>query len=363
MSDTVERQSGRAEQISHVVVRFAGDSGDGMQLTGDRFTSASALFGNDLSTFPDYPAEIRAPAGTVNGVSSFQVHISDHDITTPGDQPNVLIAMNPAALKAALHRLEQGGLLILNTDAFDQRDLEKAEYHHNPLDTDELNAYRVVRIPMTSLTQKATEALGVKPRDAERSKNFFALGLVSWLYSRPIEATTQWIESRFKDLVKESNLAAFKAGYAFGEIHHGYPTELATEVALWRGQTALNAIDVPMLQTVIAGLEENPPPEGSKQVIAADLLRAFGQYWSSRVGPENYRDILGATGTSVTTVLANMVVRWLLITRLPKAPLALVAPSPTLALKVTLAVPALMVRSCAIAALLTKARSKVTAAF
>ena len=217
MSDTVERQPGRAEQISHVVVRFAGDSGDGMQLTGDRFTSASALFGNDLSTFPDYPAEIRAPAGTVNGVSSFQVHISDHDITTPGDQPNVLIAMNPAALKADLHRLEQGGLLILNTDAFDQRDLEKAEYHHNPLDTDELNAYRVVRIPMTSLTQKATEALGVKPRDAERSKNFFALGLVSWLYSRPIEATTQWIESRFNDLVKESNLAAFKAGYAFGE--------------------------------------------------------------------------------------------------------------------------------------------------
>ena len=217
MSDTVERQPRRAEQISHVVVRFAGDSGDGMQLTGDRFTSASALFGNDLSTFPDYPAEIRAPAGTVNGVSSFQVHISDHDITTPGDQPNVLIAMNPAALKADLHRLEQGGLLILNTDAFDQRDLEKAEYHHNPLDTDELNAYRVVRIPMTSLTQKATEALGVKPRDAERSKNFFALGLVSWLYSRPIEATTQWIESRFNDLVKESNLAAFKAGYAFGE--------------------------------------------------------------------------------------------------------------------------------------------------
>ena len=211
---TTERQP---EQISHVVVRFAGDSGDGMQLTGDRFTSASALFGNDLATFPDYPAEIRAPAGTVNGVSSFQVHISDHDITTPGDAPNVLVAMNPAALKADLHRLEQNGLLIVNSDSFETRDLEKAGYTHNPLHDDFLSSYRLVEIPMTSLTQKATEPLGVKPRDAERSKNFFALGVISWLYSRPTEPTLQWIEGRFKDLVKESNLAAFKAGYNFGE--------------------------------------------------------------------------------------------------------------------------------------------------
>ena len=218
MTDTQERQDKPAEQLSHVVVRFAGDSGDGMQLTGDRFTSVSALFGNDLSTFPDYPAEIRAPAGTVMGVSSFQVHISDHDITTPGDAPNVLVAMNPAALKADLHRLEQGGLLIINSDAFEARDLEKAGYDHNPIeDPDELANYRVVLIPMTSLTQSATEPLGVKPRDAERSKNFFALGLVSWLYSRPIEPTLEWINTRFKDLVKESNLAALKAGFNFGE--------------------------------------------------------------------------------------------------------------------------------------------------
>ncbi len=217
MTDTEERHGKRAEQISHVVVRFAGDSGDGMQLTGDRFTSVSALFGNDLSTFPDYPAEIRAPAGTVNGVSSFQVHISDHDITTPGDSPNVLVVMNPAALKADLHRLEQGGLLIVNTDAFQERDLRKAGYDHNPLHDDHLSAYRVVEIPMTTLTQRAAEPLGVKPRDAERSKNLFALGLVSWLYSRPTEPTIAWIETKFKDLVKESNLAAFKAGHAFGE--------------------------------------------------------------------------------------------------------------------------------------------------
>ena len=211
------RTDRQPEQISHVVVRFAGDSGDGMQLTGDRFTSASALFGNDLSTFPDYPAEIRAPAGTVNGVSSFQVHISDHDITTPGDSPNVLVAMNPAALKADLHRLEQNGLLIVNSDAFEARDLDKAGYDHNPLHDDFLSAYRVVEIPMTTLTRLATEPLGVKARDSERSKNFFALGVVSWLYSRPTEPTLEWIEGRFKDLVKASNIAAFKAGYNFGE--------------------------------------------------------------------------------------------------------------------------------------------------
>ena len=162
--------------IDRLVVRFAGDSGDGMQLTGDRFTSVSASFGNDLSTLPDFPAEIRAPAGTVNGVSSFQVHISDHDITTPGDEPNVLVAMNPAALKADLHRLEQGGTLIVNEDAFDERNLEKAEYSSNPLDDGTVNGYRVIKVPMTSLTKDACEPLGVKPRDAERSKNFFALG-------------------------------------------------------------------------------------------------------------------------------------------------------------------------------------------
>ena len=217
MTDTAQRHERQPEQISHVVVRFAGDSGDGMQLTGDRFTSASALFGNDLSTFPDYPAEIRAPAGTVAGVSSFQVHISDHDITTPGDAPNVLVAMNPAALKADVHRLEQNGLLIINSDAFEARDLEKAGYKLNPLLDGSLSNYRVVEVPMTSLTQLATESLGVKARDAERSKNFFALGLVSWLYSRPVEATVEWIEGRFKDLVRDSNLAAFKAGYNYGE--------------------------------------------------------------------------------------------------------------------------------------------------
>ncbi len=156
MTDTIDRSEHEASSgasdaavIDRLVVRFAGDSGDGMQLTGDRFTSVSASFGNDLSTLPDFPAEIRAPAGTVNGVSSFQVHISDHDITTPGDEPNVLVAMNPAALKADLHRLEQGGTLIVNEDAFDERNLEKAEYSSNPLDDGTVNGYRVIKVPMT----------------------------------------------------------------------------------------------------------------------------------------------------------------------------------------------------------------------
>jgi len=217
MTDTAKRAV-EPESIHHVVIRFAGDSGDGMQLTGDRFTSASALFGNDLSTLPEFPAEIRAPAGTVHGVSSFQVRIADSDITTPGDAPTVLVVMNPAALRADLDRLEKGGLLIVNSDAFTERDLAKAGYKENPLLNDSLRAYRVVEVPMTSLTKGATAPLGVKSRDAERSKNFFALGLVSWLYTRPLETTTSWIAERFKDpLVRAANEAAFKAGYHFGE--------------------------------------------------------------------------------------------------------------------------------------------------
>lgn len=217
MTDTV-KQLVEPESLHHVIIRFAGDSGDGMQLTGDRFTSASALFGNDLATLPEFPAEIRAPAGTVHGVSSFQVRIADSDITTPGDAPTVLVAMNPAALRADLERLEKGGMLIINSDAFTERDLEKAGYTENPLLDNSLRAYRVVEVPMTSLTKEATMPLGVKARDAERSKNFFALGLISWLYTRPVETTTRWIADRFKDpLVRASNEAAFKAGYHFGE--------------------------------------------------------------------------------------------------------------------------------------------------
>ncbi len=205
--------------IDRVVIRFAGDSGDGMQLAGDRFTTSSALFGNDLATFPDFPAEIRAPAGTLAGVSAFQVHISDHSISTPGDSPNVLVAMNPAALRANVAALPQGATIIVNSDAFDERNLAKAGYDVTPLGDGSLSAFTVYEVPMTSITTESSKELGVKPRDAERSKNFFALGLISWLYTRPVEPTVEWIAEKYagKELIKEANQRAFKAGYHFGE--------------------------------------------------------------------------------------------------------------------------------------------------
>ncbi len=220
MGSASDHLSDRApEQLDRVVIRFAGDSGDGMQLTGDRFTTSSALFGNDMATYPDFPAEIRAPAGTLAGVSAFQVHISDHDILTPGDAPNVLVAMNPAALKANIGILGKGAILLVNTDAFDARNLAKAGYESNPLSDGSLRAYTVYEVPMTSITQEVCKEAGVKPRDAERSKNFFALGLVSWLFTRPTEPTVEWIEKRFADRpqVAEANTRAFRAGFDFGE--------------------------------------------------------------------------------------------------------------------------------------------------
>jgi 2-oxoglutarate/2-oxoacid ferredoxin oxidoreductase subunit alpha len=301
MTETAERRA--AESITRVVIRFAGDSGDGMQLTGDRFTSASALFGNDLSTFPDYPAEIRAPAGTVNGVSSFQVHISDHDITTPGDSPNVLVAMNPAALKADIHRLEQNGLLIVNSDSFLERDLTKAGYAYNPLDGDHLSNYRVVEVPMTSLTQKATEPLGVKSRDAERSKNFFALGLVSWLYSRPIEPTIAWIEKRFKDLVKESNLAAFRAGLHFGETSElfDHPYEVAP-AKLQPGEYTNISGNVALAWGLVAAgqLAKLPIFLGSYPITpASDILHELSKHKNFGIRAVQAEDEIAAAGMAL----------------------------------------------------------------
>ncbi len=218
MTDLIS-DSPKVREVERIIIRFAGDSGDGMQLTGDRFTSASALFGNDLATLPEFPAEIRAPAGTLAGVSAFQIHISDHDITTPGDAPSVLVAMNPAALRSDLPMVEPGGTLIVNEDAFGERNLVKAGYGSNPLEDGSLDGYTVVACPMTSLTKEVCKDLGVKPRVAERSKNFFALGLVTWLYSRPVEPTMIWIEEKFRGrtTVIAANKAAFKVGHAFGE--------------------------------------------------------------------------------------------------------------------------------------------------
>jgi 2-oxoglutarate/2-oxoacid ferredoxin oxidoreductase subunit alpha len=207
------------QPLDRVVIRFAGDSGDGMQLTGDRFTNASAFFGNDLATLPDFPAEIRAPAGTIAGVSAFQIHFSDHDILTPGDQPGVLVAMNPAALKANLKDLIKGGMLIVNSDSFDKRNLEKVGYGTNPLEDEALSGYQVYKIPMTTMTVEAVKDAGVNKKEADRAKNMFALGVLSWMYGRPIEPTVAWLEKKFskKPHIAQANVAALKAGHAFGE--------------------------------------------------------------------------------------------------------------------------------------------------
>jgi 2-oxoglutarate ferredoxin oxidoreductase subunit alpha len=222
------------EERDRVVVRFAGDSGDGMQLTGDRFTSATAILGNDLATLPDFPAEIRAPRGTLHGVSAFQIQFASRDILTPGDEPNVLVAMNPAALRTNLPLLEKGGTVIANEDEFTTRNLDKAGYEANPLEDGSLDADQVFRVPMESLTLRSSEGIaGVTKREAERAKNFFALGLVSWMYGRPTEVTEAWIEKRFasRPEIRDANLAAFRAGWNFGETTEVFATQYEVKPA------------------------------------------------------------------------------------------------------------------------------------
>ncbi|WP_405724216.1 2-oxoacid:acceptor oxidoreductase subunit alpha [Streptomyces sp. NBC_01537] len=206
-------------RLDRVIIRFAGDSGDGMQLTGDRFTSETASFGNDLSTLPNFPAEIRAPAGTLPGVSSFQLHFADHDILTPGDAPNVLVAMNPAALKANTGDLPRGAEIIVNTDEFTKRAMAKVGYAASPLEDGSLDAFAVHPVPLTTLTVEALKEFELSRKEAERSKNMFALGLLSWLYHRPTEGTEAFLRKKFakKPQLAEANVAAFRAGWNFGE--------------------------------------------------------------------------------------------------------------------------------------------------
>jgi 2-oxoglutarate/2-oxoacid ferredoxin oxidoreductase subunit alpha len=215
----------RVEQLERVIIRFAGDSGDGMQLTGDRFTSETATLGNDLATFPDYPAEIRAPAGSLPGVSGFQVHFADHDILTAGDRPDVLVAMNPAALKANLGDLPKGATIIVNTDAFNDRTLQKAGYAASPIEDGSLADYHLHEVALTSTTVGALKGIeGITSREAERSKNFFALGLMSWLYHRPVEGTISFIEQKFamRPEIVEANTKAFRAGWNYGETSEDF---------------------------------------------------------------------------------------------------------------------------------------------
>jgi 2-oxoglutarate ferredoxin oxidoreductase subunit alpha len=295
----------KPEILDRVVIRFAGDSGDGMQLVGDRFTEISAVFGNDLATFPNYPAEIRAPAGTVNGVSSFQVHISDHDIVTPGDSPNVLVAMNPAALKANLSDLSPGTTIIVNSDAFEARDLEKANYTVNPLEDGSLAAFHVFSVPMTSITIEATKELGVKRRDAERSKNFFALGLICWMYTRPAKPVQEWLEKRFADkpMARDANIAAFKAGRNFGETAELFDHPYEVSPAHLPAGTYRNIVgNLALAYGLIAAAEKAKLPlvYASYPITpASDILHELSKHKNFGVKTLQAEDEIAAAGIAI----------------------------------------------------------------
>ncbi|HEV7648889.1 MAG TPA: 2-oxoacid:acceptor oxidoreductase subunit alpha [Actinophytocola sp.] len=226
MTSEPDRPAPPPVKLDRVVIRFAGDSGDGMQLTGDRFTSEAAAFGNDLATLPDFPAEIRAPAGTLPGVSSFQLHFADYDILTPGDRPDVLVAMNPAALKANVGDLPAGATIIVNTDEFATRALAKVGYATNPLEDGSLGSFQVHAIAMATLTRGALAGTGLSKKDAGRSKNMFALGLLSWMYHRPTEGTERFLREKFarRPEIAEANVLAFRAGWNYGETTEAFAT-------------------------------------------------------------------------------------------------------------------------------------------
>ncbi|MEH0517359.1 2-oxoacid:acceptor oxidoreductase subunit alpha [Streptomyces sp. B21-079] len=247
-------------RLHRVVIRFAGDSGDGMQLTGDRFTSQTASFGNDLSTLPNFPAEIRAPAGTLPGVSSFQLHFADHDILTPGDAPDVLVAMNPAALKANIADVPRGAEVIVDTDEFTPRAMTKAGYATSPLEDGSLDGYRTHPVPLTTLTVQALKEFDLSRKEAERSKNMFALGLLSWMYHRPTEGTEKFLRSKFakKPDIAAANIAAFRAGWNFGETTEDFA--VSYEVA-------------PAAQAFPAGVHRN---------ISGNLALSYGLIAASR---------------------------------------------------------------------------------
>jgi 2-oxoglutarate/2-oxoacid ferredoxin oxidoreductase subunit alpha len=295
----------QVQKLDHVVIRFAGDSGDGMQLAGDRFTQETAIFGNDLSTLPNFPAEIRAPAGTLPGVSSFQLHFADHDILTPGDAPDVLIAMNPAALKANIKDLPRGGSLIVNTDEFTKRNLTKVGYEVSPLDDGSLEQYNVHAVPITSMTVKALESFDITRKDAERAKNMFALGMLSWLYDRPVEGTLGFLKSKFagKPEIMQANVAAFQAGWNFGETTEAFSVRYEVKPAALRSGTYRNISGNTALAygliaaSQLAGL---PLFLGSYPITpASDILHELAKHKRFGVRTFQAEDEIGAIGAAL----------------------------------------------------------------
>lgn len=306
-------------QLDDITVRFCGDSGDGMQLAGTQMTNTSALFGNDVSTLPDYPAEIRAPAGSLAGVSGFQLHFGSRKLLTPGDQVNALVAMNPAALKTNIDDLEEGGILVVNDDAFNKSNLGKAGYESNPLDEDRMKRYQLHRIPIDKLNAEATKDSGLTGRAAARCKNFYALGVIYWLYGRPLDATLAWNESKFgtKPAVMEANAAALRAGYYFGETTEIFQTQYRVEPATippgkYRRVSGNEAVALGMVAA--ATIAKKTLFYGSYPITpASDILHELARYKNYDVRTFQAEDeiaavtsalgasftgALGATGTS-----------------------------------------------------------------
>jgi len=295
----------QVRQLDRVVIRFAGDSGDGMQLTGDRFTSETAQLGNDISTLPNFPAEIRAPAGTLPGVSSFQVHFADFDILTPGDAPNVLVAMNPAALKANLADLPRGADIIVNTDEFSTRNLTKVGYSTNPLEDGSLDSYALHPVALTSMTVAALAAHDVSKKDAERAKNMFALGLLSWLYSRPHESTIGFLQRKFaaRPELAEANVAAFRAGWNFGETTEDFGVRYEVKPASmpagnYRNITGNVAL---ALGLVAAGVRSRLPVFLGAYPItpASDILHELSKHKRFGVTTMQAEDEIAAVGAAL----------------------------------------------------------------
>jgi 2-oxoglutarate ferredoxin oxidoreductase subunit alpha len=295
------------EELETVTIRFAGDSGDGMQLTGTQFTNTSAIVGNDISTLPDFPAEIRAPAGSLPGVSGFQLNFSSRDIRTPGDQPNVLVAMNPAALKVNLADLEDGGTLLINTDEFNKENLKKANYESNPLEDGTLNGYRVHKLPITTVNIRALQEASVKltRKEMDRCKNFFALGILYWLYDRPMEPTLEWINAKFKKSpeVARANEVALKTGYNFADTTEVFTThykvkKAATAPGKYRKITGNEATAIGFITA--AELAGRPLFYGSYPITpASDILHELSRHKNFGVKTFQAEDEIAAVCSAI----------------------------------------------------------------
>jgi 2-oxoglutarate ferredoxin oxidoreductase subunit alpha len=303
------------EEVETVTIRFAGDSGDGMQLTGTQFTNTSAIVGNDISTLPDFPAEIRAPAGSLPGVSGFQLNFSSHDIRTPGDQPNVLVSMNPAALKVNLPDLEDGGTLIINTDEFNKENLKKANYSSNPLEDGTLTGYRVHKLPITSVNIRALQEAGVQlsRKEMDRCKNFFALGVLYWLYDRPMEPTLEWIDAKFKKNpeVARANVVALKTGYNFADTTEVFTTHYKVKKAVitpgkYRKITGNEATAIGFITA--AELAGRPLFYGSYPITpASDILHELSRHKNFGVKTFQAEDEIAAVCSAVGASFAGHV--------------------------------------------------------